>query len=60
MSAEQKDVRDLIHRFPTARARLAADLATDALPVTATMVEYIDTWIAAYRKAGGKEPQHAD
>lgn len=45
----------LEQRFPTARARDVADKAIDALPESAPMTEYIDTWLAAYREAGGKE-----
>ena len=43
-------------RYPTRAARLAADRATDALdPNTASMAQYIDTWLAAYGAAGGVE-----
>ena len=44
-------------RFPTRAARDAADRAIDALPESAPMTEYIDTWLAAYRAAGGVERQ---
>lgn len=55
-NAEEKDADRLRKRFPTLRARLAADRVFDALPATATMQRGIDTWIAEYRKSGGKEP----
>ena len=42
-------------RFPTKRARDAADVAIDALPETAPMTEYVDTWLRVYREAGGVE-----
>lgn len=47
--------RSLTARFPTAHAREAADKAIDALPATEPMTTYLDTWIAAYRAAGGIE-----
>lgn len=40
--------------FPTAGARAEADKAIDALPVSEPMSAFLDAWIAAYRKAGGK------
>lgn len=40
--------------FPSPGARDKADRATDALSPTQPMTDYIDTWIAAYRAAGGK------
>lgn len=42
-------------RFPTKHAREKADDAIDALPETAPMHVYIDTWLATYRAAGGVE-----
>ena len=53
----EKDARALKARFPSARAREAADKAVDELPLTAPMTSYVDAWIAAYRKAGGLEPK---
>lgn len=47
-------------RFPSAHARAAADLAIDALPVSAPMTTYLDTWIAAYKAAGGRLPEGWD
>ena len=40
-------------RWPTKRARELADAAIDALPETAPMTEYIDTWLATYKQHGG-------
>lgn len=40
-------------RYPTQRAREAADAAIDALPDAATMAAHIDEWIGAYLAAGG-------
>jgi hypothetical protein len=40
--------------FPSRHAWRAADDAADKLPVHATMAEHIDTWIAAYKAAGGQ------
>jgi hypothetical protein len=57
VSPEERDREALRKRWPSAHARVAADKAVDALPEGAPMVRYIDTWIAAYRKAGGKEPR---
>lgn len=45
----------LEERFPTKTAREKADAAIDALPVSAPMTEYIDTWLRVYREAGGVE-----
>lgn len=42
-------------RWPTKRARELADAAIDALPETAPMTEYIDTWLATYKQHGGIE-----
>lgn len=43
--------------FPTAIARGAADKAIDLLGVDAPMSAYLDTWVIAYREAGGKTPK---
>lgn len=56
MGQEDRDREALRRRFPTQLARLAADKATDALPATAPMAAFPDSWLAAYRAAGGKEP----
>lgn len=40
--------------FPNSRARGEADRAIDKLSVNEPMHVYIDTWIAAYKAAGGK------
>lgn len=42
-------------RFPTKFARTIADQAIDKLDVSEPMTTYLDTWIAAYRAAGGAE-----
>lgn len=47
-------------RFPSARARDAADDAVDTLDAHAPMSAYVDTWIAAYRAAGGREKVYSD
>jgi hypothetical protein len=47
--------REIEARFVTKAARDAEDAAIEKLPVTATMAEYLDTWLAAYRQAGGIE-----
>lgn len=57
MGPEEKDRALLIKRFPSFHARIAADRTVDTLPADAPMTLYVDTWIAAYRKAGGKEPR---
>jgi hypothetical protein len=49
-----KDEKALLKLFPTRQAWAAADKAADALPPSATMQQHIDTWLAAYKKAGGK------
>ena len=59
-SPEDRDIMTLRKRFPTARARWAADKAVDRLDVNASMAVYIDTWVAAYRAAGGKEKEYKD
>jgi hypothetical protein len=57
MSSEDTDRRKLQKRFPTMKARLVADTTTDALSPNTPMTAYVDTWIAAYRAAGGHEPK---
>lgn len=42
-------------RWPTKRARDLADEAIDRLAESEPMHVYIDTWLAAYRAAGGVE-----
>jgi hypothetical protein len=46
--------------FPTAHARAEADKAVDALNERLPMTAFIDTWIAAYRKAGGRRKVYRD
>lgn len=46
-------MKDLEKRFPTARARKAADEAIDPIPETEPMHVFVDAWLAAYRAAGG-------
>jgi hypothetical protein len=55
VTSEDQDAKRLRKRYPTAAARFAADKAVDDLPETAPMTTHIDAWIAAYRKAGGKD-----
>ena len=50
----KKDDAWFAKNFPTAHARDAADKAIDKLDVHEDMRAYIDAWIAAYIKAGGK------
>lgn len=40
-------------RYPSAEARRKADEAIDKLDVHCSMAEFIDTWIAAYKKEAG-------
>jgi len=40
--------------FPNSTAREAADLAIDKLPISASMAEYMDTWMMAYVQAGAR------
>jgi len=42
-------------RFPTKKAREAADAAIDALSETEPMTVYIDRWLETYRAHGGIE-----
>lgn len=42
-------------RYPTKKARELADEAIDALSESDSMTLYIDTWLAAYKAAGGME-----
>lgn len=42
--------------FPNVSACNAADRAIDKLPIDAPMSVYLDTWVTAYLKAGGKTP----
>jgi hypothetical protein len=40
--------------FPSSHARDAADEAIDTIDISLPMRTFIDAWIAAYIKAGGK------
>lgn len=52
---KQKKKKDwLEQKFPTARAREAADKAIEPLASSLPMTEFIDTWYIAYVAAGGK------
>ena len=42
--------------FPSQHARMKADEAIDQLNVSEPMSRYLDVWIAAYIRAGGKTP----
>lgn len=42
-------------RYPTKKAREAADAAVDALDEREPMTVYIDTWLETYRANGGIE-----
>lgn len=42
--------------YPNGRCRQAADAAIDALPMTATLQEAVDSYDQAYVDAGGKSP----
>ena len=53
---EEKDIAFFRKRFPTKKARIAADKAVDALASSEPMTKFTDTWILAYRRAGGLEP----
>lgn len=52
MSSE-KDEKWMRKHYPNQKARDAADAATDALPLSATIGEAIQVWIETYRKVGG-------
>ncbi len=52
MARKQRTVEQ---RFVTKRARDLADQAIDALAESEPMAVYVDTWLAAYRAAGGVE-----
>jgi len=40
--------------FPSAAAREAADKAVDAVDPKESMTTFLDVWLAAYVRAGGK------
>ncbi len=53
----KKDKKDDVwwaKNFPTVHARAVADKAIDDLDPREPMTKYIDVWIQAYVKAGGK------
>jgi hypothetical protein len=50
----KKDDAWFAKHFPNAKAREAADKAIDKLDSREPMTTYLDTWIEAYIKAGGK------
>lgn len=56
MKKSKKDVEAAwwVKNFPTVSARDAADKAIDALDPKEPMTTFLDAWIAAYIKAGGK------
>lgn len=54
------DDQQLAKLFPTRAAWAAADAAADALPPTAPMTRYVDTWLTAYWKAGGRRKTFKD
>lgn len=47
--------RTVEQRFPTKHAREKADEAIDELLENEPMNVYVDTWLAAYKSAGGLE-----
>jgi hypothetical protein len=54
MSSRKDDAAWIAKNFPTASARKAADEAVDSLDPHEPMTSFLDTWIAAYIRAGGK------
>jgi hypothetical protein len=46
--------------FPNAAGRAAADAIVDAIPVTATMSEFLDAWEGAYWVNTGVSPFRKD
>lgn len=59
-SVEEREAKWWRRNFPTVKARDAADKAFDALPVSASEAQEVDTWIAAYKAAGGVRPVFDD
>jgi hypothetical protein len=51
---KQRDVDWLQRHFPSPQARDVADKTMDDIPVTEPMSTYLDRWIQAYIKAGGR------
>lgn len=54
------DDQRLAQLFPTRAAWAAADKAVDALSPRESMTRFIDVWVAAYSKAGGRRPKVLD
>jgi hypothetical protein len=52
--SRKSDERWMDRHFPTSHAREVADAAMDAIPETEPMTTFLDRWIAAYLKAGGR------
>ncbi len=57
---ERQEDRWWRDHFPTPSAREAADQAIDELSPERPMSAYVDTWIAAYVRAGGVRPKLKD
>ena len=54
--SEKEQARWMARNFPSQHARMKADEAVDQLDVSEPMTRYLDVWIAAYIRAGGKTP----
>jgi hypothetical protein len=58
MSKKNRDDEEWWRKhFPTVSARAAADKAIDAMDVKCSMSDFLDAWVAAYRRAGGVTPK---
>jgi hypothetical protein len=57
---ERKEQQWWRDHFPTPEARAAADKTVDELPPDRPMSTFIDTWVAAYDRAGGVRPKPKD
>lgn len=51
--SKKSEERWFEQRFPSAHAREAADRAAEKLDASLPMTTYIDTWVRAYKAAGG-------
>lgn len=54
--SEKQDKIWMQSHFPTTHAREAADRAVDRLDPSLPMTAFLDAWVAAYIRAGGRTP----